>query len=408
MSRMAGLGRIAGLIALVCVLVACNKPDRSTAGEASVEARARVAAHAAQRSGPIGEEVPAGSEQSQGLSDEQRALVVAKIGNTTVTLGDVERQLAAQPSFSRQRYRNFEQKVEFLNNLVRFELLAAEAQRRGYDSDPDVVLAMKRAMIQEFTAHELRQLVQVSRIELADVERFYQNNLSNFQKPEQVRVSHILFDDGDKAAETAAEIQAALEADPARGRVIFSDFVRRLSKDETTIHINGDLGFVARDGYLQNDTGNQLRMPAPVVEAAFALRGLNAMSPVVAVDKDQDGTPDQWYLVQITNRRPAVNRTLEDARRQITNVLLRERQDKAKADYIRKLREDANVQVFNDVLQQLNVDEVQSLESGSNTLPSNGLPRPVIPAGAVQQPASAPSAPAASAPPAAPPTGDSP
>ena len=75
--------------------------------------------------------------------------MVAKVGESEITLGYMERYLSQQSAFVRARYHTLDQKMELLNNLIRFEILAAEAQRSGWDTDPDVVMAVKRAMVQK-------------------------------------------------------------------------------------------------------------------------------------------------------------------------------------------------------------------------------------------------------------------
>lgn len=356
--------------ALVVMLAGCGKPERPSDEERNREARARVSAHerdpAAKTDEPRDE-----NQDGKGLTDAERAMVVAKIGDFKITLGEVERQLASQPAFARARYRTFDKKVEFLNNLVQFELLAMEAQKRGYDADPDVVLAMKRAMIQRFTATDLQKLVTASAITDAELQQFYDNNKTMFVKPEQIRVSHILFKDQASADKALAEIKAAIEADRSRSRVIFSDFARRLSQDEETSHLNGDLNFFSRDGYLDEERRSRFRLPKELVETSFALRGMNAVSAVV---KTEQG----FHVLQLTNRRPGVNRSLDDARRQITNILLREKKDSSREVYIQGLRDKANVTIFADKMKLLDVSKVAKPGPPPETRPVNPKARPRV------------------------------
>ncbi len=356
------------LIVLVVGMCGCGKPERPSTEEHALEARARVAAH--KREDPKGPQKTEG-RAGKGLTDEQRAMVVARIGDYEISLGDVERQLASQPAFARARYRSLDKKVEFLNNLVQFELLAREAQKKGYDTDPDVVLAMKRAMIQKFTATDLQKLVTASKITDTDVQRYYDNNKSMFIKPEQIRASHILFEDKASAEKALAEIRAAVVADRSRARVVFSDFARRLTKDRETEHMNGDLNFFSPDGYLDEERRARFRLPKVLVEAAFELKGVNAVSDVVKTDRG-------FHVLQVTNRRPAVNRTLEDARRQITNILLREKKDSARDSYIQSLRTGAQVTVFEDKLKLLDVNKVSQPGPPPETRPVDPRARPKV------------------------------
>ena len=363
---MRAVGTVFILFALVAT--AC-KPDKPAADE-SHEARMKATAHALQKadddraSGQVDQDEEAGS--ATGLSATERATVVAEIGDRKITLADVERQLAAQPVFARARYRVFEKKVEFLQNLVQFELLALEAQKKGYDTDPDVVLAMKRAMIQKFTQTDLQQLVKVSTVTDEEIERYFENNKPLFNKPAQVRVSHILLPTAEEAATLLKEITSAIGADKPRARAIFSEFARRRSKDTKTAFINGDLNFISADGYSYGEGTKKARFPKPLVDAAFALGHMGAVSGVVKTAKG-------FHLVQLTNKRPAIRRSLAESKRQITNVLLRQKKDTARQKFIGDLKAKANITIFPEVLKGLKVDNINSSTSVPPT-PAHVIP----------------------------------
>ena len=68
------------------------------------------------------------------LKPEDQGKVVARIGGLEITLKEFERRLKEQAPYARARYASLERKKEFLDNLVRFEVLAAEAANKGYAS----------------------------------------------------------------------------------------------------------------------------------------------------------------------------------------------------------------------------------------------------------------------------------
>ena len=68
--------------------------------------------------------------------------VVAQVGDEVITVGDVQERINKQSPFIRARYTTLDKKKEFLDNLVRFEVMAGEAQKRGYDKDPEVQRVM--------------------------------------------------------------------------------------------------------------------------------------------------------------------------------------------------------------------------------------------------------------------------
>ena len=75
------------------------------------------------------------------LTEAQKGQIVARIGDRLITLQEFEKRLNQQSSFARARHNSPSRKQEFLDSMVRFELLAIEAKRKGYDQRPDVQLA---------------------------------------------------------------------------------------------------------------------------------------------------------------------------------------------------------------------------------------------------------------------------
>ena len=88
-------------------------------------------------------------ESKSPTTEEKNGEAVATLdGQTLVTVEQLEDQLREQSPFVRARYTDPSKKKEFLDNLVRFELLSREAAKEGFDKDPEVVKDMKKAMVQ--------------------------------------------------------------------------------------------------------------------------------------------------------------------------------------------------------------------------------------------------------------------
>ena len=65
------------------------------------------------------------------LTEAQKGQVVAQIGKKLITLEDFEAQLNEKSPFVRARYNSASRKREFLDSLVRFELLAHAAEEKA-------------------------------------------------------------------------------------------------------------------------------------------------------------------------------------------------------------------------------------------------------------------------------------
>ncbi|MBT9556369.1 MAG: peptidyl-prolyl cis-trans isomerase [Myxococcales bacterium] len=327
---------VAGVVAALIAFSGC-KPERPSDEQRQAEARARVTSLAAATA--AGESGEPAEGTGRKLTDDERALVVAKLGDRVITLGDVEKEFASQSSLARSQYASFDKKVEFLKSLVDFELVAAEAQRRGYATEAPVVLAAKQALVERFLATEVPKLALATPVTDAEVERYYENHKTEFVQKELLELSTIKLDSRAEADRLQSELEAAIAADKAKARVVVGDFARRFSKDDATVTRSGDFGFVDRDGNVEKPVaGAPVRAPKAVVDAGYALGAPGSLSKVIEAD-------GAFHLVFVADRRPPSERSLEDAKRHITAILLRQNQDEARDAFIAKLRSTAKVEI---------------------------------------------------------------
>ena len=82
---------------------------------------------------------------------EHRGKVVARAGKTTITVCDVSEALGKMSPYLRKAYASEEKLLRFVDNMVRFELIAAEAWRKGLDQDPEVVRTSRQMMVQRLS-----------------------------------------------------------------------------------------------------------------------------------------------------------------------------------------------------------------------------------------------------------------
>lgn len=305
-----------------------------------------------------------GGASDAGADTKTNSEVVATVGARKITLADLEKQLDAQP-ITRSRLTDLERKKEFVDNAVRFELLAQEAERRGLDKNPEVREAMRRVMVQKLTQDLFVDLeIQISE---EDARAFYEENIHDYVKPERVRLSHIFFEapQGDaKRNRVRAEAERALANLRSKDREAFSSFAKERSDDNRSKRAGGDLSFRT-----QKELGEM--WGEEFARAAFALNSVGQFAELVATDKG-------FHIVKLLGRQDAVERSFESMRATIENRLERERKSKAFEEFVEGLREKAQPRVDEEVLAKLegaqNIPEIPPM--GGRPIPAKPAPTP--------------------------------
>ena len=283
------------------------------------------------------------------LLPEQRSQVVARIGETALTLCDFTRRINSQNPYLRARFNAPEQRRALLQSWVDSELLAAEAHARHYDEEP----AVRRAITMQLGRRlevEIRNGVARPEVTDAEVRAYYEAHRGEYDTTAQVRASQIVF-------ASLAEAQRALsdarthEADDA----YFRTLVQHLSIDPATRATDGDLAFFSEAG----GPG----VAPEVAAAAFTLtRAGQIADHVIESLHGGPGGTRAFHIVRMTARREAIHRSLEEESRRIRNRLFRDKLDQAQEaavrELVQRLRNQSNVQIDESALAQVHLAEL--------------------------------------------------
>jgi peptidyl-prolyl cis-trans isomerase C len=291
--------------------------------------------------------------------------VVAKVDDTVITVADVQERINKQSPFVRARYTNAERKKEFVDGLVRFEVLAGEAARRGYDKDPDVQRVMKQQMISKLMQKDFESKLKVEDVPDADVEKYYNEHPTEFHQKDEVRVSEILVKDKAKADKVYAEAKAQVKTSQPNDQQGFRNLVTKYSEDEESKPRGGDLSFFAADS---------ATYPKAIVDAAFKIKDVGDVSPPVKTDKG-------WAILRLTQKRPGFNRSLAEVKHQIQQRLFRDLRSKAMDTFVEDLKKKTTIEI-NDA----NLAKVVVEASGGSSFPGAGIGMPGAPAASLGAP----------------------
>jgi peptidyl-prolyl cis-trans isomerase C len=278
----------------------------------------------------------------EGLTPEQAAKVVAKVGDREITVGDVTSQINRLSPYVRRRWSAPEKRREFLDKLIRVELLSQEAERLGLDKDPEIQRTTKQVMVRLLVKNDLEKGIFPAKVDENLIKQEYEKEHDKYFRPAQIRASHIVL----KTKPEAEKLLADLKAHATDSRY-FREAVAKHSMDKDTKDRGGDLGYFSKPQERRED---EPAVPKAVAEAAWKLGGADQLSDeIVETDKG-------FHIVRVTNKREEMNRSFESVKRMIENRLLRDMRKEAMDKFIEGLRAKAKIEIFKDNLAKLKIE----------------------------------------------------
>lgn len=180
--------------------------------------------------------------------------------------------------------------------------------------------------IQDFIRQEIVQGITVTEKETKD---YYDNNPDKFTQPEQVKASHILIKVDPEADETGKR-ESRKKIEKVRKRLEkgedFAELAREVSQGPTSVK-GGDLGYFSRGDVVK-----------PFAEAAFSLNP-GEVSDVVE-------TRFGYHLIKVTDRREETKIQYPEIKDRLQGAIKQVKVDEALGEYIHKLRDKADVEIF--------------------------------------------------------------
>ncbi|HEY3450272.1 MAG TPA: peptidylprolyl isomerase [Myxococcales bacterium] len=316
---------------------------------------------------------------------------VATFDGVSISDSEIKGQIEEQAPFVRTRYSTPEGKKEFLDNLVRFELLAREAQKKNYQAEPDIIRQHKRNMVALFVQREFEEPQQKQVIPEDELKKYYEAHVADYQRPERVRAASVFFaapaEDAAKRKAQKAAAEAALaelkEKEP-KDYGAFAEMARAKSEDPSTKPSGGDLSFLNREDLAK-------RVGQEFAEAAFTMKEMGKV-----LDKVVE-TPQGFHLVKLLGREAALDLKFDNVKDSIKSRLIYERRSDAYKKFLEDLNKKANLTVNKEALDAIKIDAAAPPTPQVGALPP--ARRPMMPGQGAPMPPQGPLAPNAPPPP---------
>jgi parvulin-like peptidyl-prolyl isomerase len=297
---------------LVAAAVSCKPEKPSTHWE-----RERVA----------GDEGAAGTTEL----DKQPVLIV---DGESISLEQFNRRVNQLAEFVRVRYASIERRQGYLDAMAQFEVLADRAEEQGYGARPEVHLALEEALADHLIERVVRQEGAEGSVDHEAVEAYYKANRETFLQPRARRVALIAADSRDYADALAERVRKDVAGSDQDPLTAFRIAAAAYSLDRSSGADGGDIGFVeAPEGEPEH---------AELARAVFELEEPGQITEVIPFD-------DGFALATFIEERPETLADIDEVSADIRQTLQEQRTARRKREFIDELREQADIETFDEV-----------------------------------------------------------
>jgi len=273
---------------------------------------------------------------------------VARFGGDSISAEELQQRFLEMSPYARARFQTVEQRRDYLEGLVRFELLAQEAVRRGMANDPEVLESTKKVMVQRLLNQELEKTGQAA-VSEEDLKAEYERHRSDFQRPEMVRLSHVFLaapkGDAQRAQklELARQVLKEAQALNAADFGAFGHLAQQRSEEPRTKPLDGDLRFLTRDEL-------SAQYGAEVLAASDELKAAGDVLPRV-VETDAG-----FHVLKLRARQPALSQSVSEVKVQLESRIHYERRTARMEQLLEELKRRAGYTVDREALAKVVVD----------------------------------------------------
>ncbi|CAN5924034.1 hypothetical protein BH11MYX4_BH11MYX4_37890 [soil metagenome] len=306
-----------------------------------------------------------GHAQPTSLTPEQAKQVLARVGDETITLGDYAAALEHMDQFDRLRYQSKERRKELLDEMITVRLLAKEATAKGYDKDPAAQQEI-RAILRDSMLAEARKSAPVpADVPEPEVRAWFEAHRAEYKDPERRRLSVVVLRDEASAREALAAAKKVASS-AQWGEIVRAKSVDPQARANVPVDLAGDLGIVSPPG---DPRGENTRVPEEVRAAAFAIAEPGGVADKVVAAKGN------YYVVRLTQKLAAHERTYEEAERTIRVKLAQDKLRAKEDELIADLRKSVKVEVDEAALGTVKVDMGDGGGPASAALDGGGAAR---------------------------------
>mgnify|MGYP001031849241 CR=1 FL=1 len=244
--------------------------------------------------------------------------ILASFGDKAITLGEFNELWEQVP----ENYKAQLTKDNVLDQMISEVLLIQEAKEKKLEEDEKIAEQIKKTteqiLVQALIQREILDKIKVNDEEVLE---YYEQNKDSFTEKEQVHLYNILL-------ETEEDAQNVLEQLKAGGD--FSEIAKTKSTGPSAAQ-GGDMGFISKGSTIPE-----------IDEAVFALK-VGELTDIIKSDYG-------FHILKVTEKKPESTKTLEEAKEDIMQTLLPEKQKEAFDNLLKELKSKVEIEINEEAL----------------------------------------------------------
>jgi Parvulin-like peptidyl-prolyl isomerase len=241
--------------------------------------------------------------------------VLAVVNGREITEQDLLNNIVRFPRERQAYFATEEGKKQLLEQVISFELVYNFAKDSNIENDEQYKVQLENAAKEILTQYTINKILSDVSVSNEEVQKYYNDNMSQFIQQEAVSAKHILVDSEEKAAAIAGEIKSGLSFEEAAAK-----YSSCPSKEQ-----GGNLGQFTRG-----------RMVPEFEEAAFNLNIGEISEPV----KTQFG----YHLIKVEEKVDPFLMTVDQVAGNIGNAILQEKQNRKYFEINQELKDKYEVE----------------------------------------------------------------
>ena len=265
---------------------------------------------------------------SNSNKNDKKSDIIITIGSENFTKDDLNLELNKLSQKQKALYTSSDEKLnEFLENLINQKVLYKEAKKRGIQDRQDIIEQVDNYRQKLVTKTLGKELLEELSLSDDEVLSYYEQNKKNYERLDISKIV-IKFNTDDEGSKATALDKAEKAYERAESGESFEEIASELSDDPLSKSRGGRVGLINRGRFSQD-----------IDDIIFELNTGDVTKPF-----EVDGA----YLIIKANKKPDV-----PPYGQIENSIRSELINQRLFEYIDSLKEEWDVQVYEDRLQEM-------------------------------------------------------